>query len=239
MTTVEMSRYIDLLEYDKVEPTHPFYREMIDEIAKHVRARRPSRILEIGTGTGLLTQKLSRMPKSHIDAVDIDTNCCNFIKAKFKTETRVQVINCDAVTYLSKKPYDIIVSSFSHDHIPYEKRFEFSLNISKNLKQDGVYIMGNEILPQFKTEMERKEALRKYHGFIIWKAITDSHEKLASLELESLNSGLKKIGDFKRHEKMLEEEMASSGLEVLLKKKIGPKENIGGVFVYVFKKIIR
>ena len=46
------------------------------------------------------------------------------------------------------------------------------------------------------------------------------------------------IGDFKRHEVMFEEEMESSGLRMIEKKKIGPSDrvDVGGIFVYVFEK---
>ena len=46
------------------------------------------------------------------------------------------------------------------------------------------------------------------------------------------------IGDFKRHEAMFEEEVESSGLRMIEKKKMGPsdRDDVGGIFVYVFEK---
>ncbi|MBW3011238.1 hypothetical protein KY326_03400, partial [Candidatus Woesearchaeota archaeon] len=131
----------------------------------------------------------------------------------------------------------IALSIFAHDHINFKKRFKFAKNIAKNLKKDGVYIMGGEILPKFTNENERKKALYLYHNFIIDKAKREGHNQLAVLEKEALISGLNKIGDFKRHVKMFEDEMESAYLKIRFKKKMGPKNNrLGGVYVYTFQK---
>ena len=61
--------------------------------------------------------------------------------------------------------------------------------------------------------------------------------QLSELENNALKSGLDMVGDFKRHEAMFEEELESAGFKMLVKKKMGPldRNDIGGVFVYVFE----
>ena len=76
-----------------------------------------------------------------------------------------------------------------------------------------------------------------YHCYIVEKALRDKNFEVAQIEINALKSGLEKIGDFKRHEAMFEEEMVSSGLCFDQKNKIGPScpSDVGGVFVYVYQ----
>lgn len=239
--TKEMSRYIDLETYHKHEKTHPFYKEMLaeilSEIKKYLKKNKTTKILELGAGTGIVTLELVQLPSVDITAVEIDRHCCTFLQKKLSKYKNVQVVQGDMVTFLSAEPFDIVISVFSHDHVHYDKRFEFAKNINKNLNPHGVYIMGNELIMEFISEQERKKSLHSYHNFIIKKAKKEGHHEVAELEKEALHSGLNKIGDFKRHEKMLEEEMQKADFKIIKKEKMGPKnKKIGGVFVYTFKK---
>ena len=237
---VEMSRYIDLDTYHRVERTHPFYIEMIDEIEAYIRGfcsreNNKYKVLEFGAGTGLFTSVLSKFKNLELDVLEMDSNCCTILKLQ-TNEKPYNVICGDAVTYCMEGRYDIVVSTFAHDHIHFDKRYCFAENIRKNLKNGGIYIMGGEILPRFSSERERKKALFIYHNFIIDRALKDDYVELAEIENNALKSGLDMIGDFKRHEEMFEEEMRAGGFSQLFKKRIGPADddNVGGVFVYVF-----
>jgi len=237
--TVEMSRYIDIELYNKVEMTHPYYIEMLQEILKQVRKNKnndnKTKILEIGAGTGIVTSRLANIQNVTIDSLEIDTNCCKALMKHIKNKN-VSIVQGDAVTFIKNKPYDIVVSSFAHDHIHFSRRKKLAKNIASNLKQNGVYIVGLEILPKFSTEKERKQALYKYHNHIIGKAKKDGHHKLAKLEHEALVSGIKKIGDFKTHVRAFENEMKPHFI-ISFKEKIGPiNKKTGGVYVYTFKK---
>jgi len=236
---IEMSRYINLEVYHRVESTHPFYGEMIEAIHKQITRfgkGRKIKILELGAGTGLLTRELLKHKNVQIDAIELDQECCE-AHEKYITDARCQCICDNAVTFCQNGAYDIVVSAFAHDHIAGNLRVPFSKNIKANLKPGGVYVMGGEILPFFSNEEERKEALYTYHCYIIEKALRDKHFEVAQIEINALKSGLEKLGDFKRHEGMFEEEMASSGLRLETKEKIGPLDlkGVGGVFVYVYQ----
>jgi SAM-dependent methyltransferase len=239
--SVEMSRYIDLEVYHAVERSHPYYKEMTSEILEQIQSYSKKlgnvEILELGAGTGLLTEELIKNPKLAIDALEIDDNCINIMKRHLNG--RVNCICGDAVTFYNRNRYDIILSSFAHDHIHYDRRKDFARNIRSNLRKDGIYIMGGEILPYFSSSEERIESLHKYHQFIISKALNEGNFLLAQIEINALESGIKMIGDFKRHEAMFEDEMLSAAFHIKEKIKLGPNgtEELGGVFVYVFEAV--
>ena len=95
----------------------------------------------------------------------------------------------------------------------------------------------DEILPYFESDEERIDALHRYHGFIVAKALRNNDFELAQIEINALKSGVFKIGDFKRHEAQFEQEMLSANFKLSRKTKIGPIDidDVGGVFVYVFQ----
>jgi cyclopropane fatty-acyl-phospholipid synthase-like methyltransferase len=216
-----------------IEKLREHYSKVVGRSGKDVRLN----TLELGAGTGLCSLELAILPFIKLDALEIDKECCKIL-ASHPEAVHYNVIQEDAVTYCRTYNYDVVVSTFAHDHIHYNKRFAFTRNIYNNLKKGGIYIMGGEVLPYFSNEMERKKALFRYHNNIIDIALKHNRIQLSELENNALKSGLDMIGDFKRHEAMFEEEMKSAGFSCLVKKKMGPldKDDVGGVFVYVFKK---
>lgn len=244
-TFIEMSRYIDLPTYHKIERGHPFYEEMLEEmscqIVSYYREKNNGsgtlKTLEIGAGTGLYTLELAKKDFLAVECLDIDEKCCEILKSHALSSV-YNVILGDAVTYCKPHNYDLVISTFAHDHIHYDKRFTFARNIYNNLKKGGRYIMGGEILSYYSNDRERKKALFRYHNYIIEKALEHDRVQLSELENNALKSGLDMVGDFKRYEGMFEEEMRSAGFKLVSKKKIGPAErdDVGGVFVYVYEK---
>jgi len=236
---LEMSRYIDLDIYHAVEKTHPYYVEMIDKINDLLSGlgagSKPLSIWGFGAGTGLATSELTKFASLAIDALDLDAECCDILMREVGNEANV--IQGDAVKHQKEGGYDLAISVFAHDHIPYELGPALARNIRRNLKSGGHYVMGGEILPRYCGEDERREALYRYHGFIVEKALRDEHFEVAQIEINALKSGLYSIGDFKRHAELFESEMSSAGLVLKERAKIGPehRDDVGGVYVYVYQ----
>jgi len=241
---IEMSRYIDLPTYHKIEKGHPFYKEMLEEIHGRINdfyqndseGNGKLKTLELGAGTGLCSLELVQHSFLELDCLEIDNECCNILR-EHSESSNYKVVLGDAVTYCKPHHYDLIISAFAHDHIHFDKRFAFARNIYNNLREGGRYIIGGEILPYFSTENDRKKALFKYHNHIIDIALDDNRIQLCELENNALKSGLDMVGDFKRHEAMFEEEMNSAGFRMIKKDKMGPLncDDVGGIFVYVFE----
>lgn len=238
----EMSRYIDLDLYHEVERSHPYYVEMIDEICEKIKAvcdpSKKYRVLEFGAGTGIFTEKLIEMPFLEITALDKDLMCCKMLEKYLRGKGNCRVVQGDASTWGDTEPFDIIVSTFAHDHIHYDLGAALASNIYKNLAPGGHYFMGGEILPFYSTEEERKEALNTYHGFIVSKSLREGNYRLAQIEINALESGVGMVGDFKRHEDLFEKEMAAGDLKQESKTKMGPShlDDVGGVYVYGYTR---
>lgn len=107
------------------------------------------RILDLGCGTGFITEKLYRNDDFEIDAVDIAENMTEILKKKIQNATNVHIYVREALGFLgdsmaSHKQYDLIIfSTFLHHLYDY-------LNIVRQgielLAPDGyIYILNEPV----------------------------------------------------------------------------------------------
>ncbi|MBI3500206.1 MAG: methyltransferase [Bacteroidetes bacterium] len=83
-------------------------------IGAWVDSGKAKKILDIGTGTGVISLMLAQRSSAQIDAIDIDANSCkqaeiNFSQSKWKE--RLQAHHSSLQEFFPKEKYDIIVSN--------------------------------------------------------------------------------------------------------------------------------
>jgi phospholipid N-methyltransferase len=240
--TVEMSRYINIAKYHEFEIYHPFYKEMvrliIKKIKEHAHVHYTTRILEVGAGTGIFTKYLSQLRDVEITAIEPDKNCVMFLHNTFASKKNVKIVQDNAITFKPEHTYDMIISTFSHHHIPPTSAAAFLQNMHSSLRENGVYIVGDELVSHYTNEQERKISLLRYHSTIVYLAKQFGYPDVAELEIQSLLSGIYQIGEFKRSAQLFEEEMGTNEFTIVDSTKLGPhsSEDIGGVYVYTFMK---
>lgn len=116
-------------------------------LLRHLAALKPaSKILELGTGTGLGSCWLldGMEQSSHLVTVDNDENVLTVARRYLSTDPRVTVLNEDAVSYLEQSPqneFDLIFADawpgkFSH--------LDQALSL---LASEGCYVV-DDLLPQ-------------------------------------------------------------------------------------------
>jgi tRNA1Val (adenine37-N6)-methyltransferase len=74
----------------------------------------PEKILDIGSGTGLLSLMLAQKSKAQIDAVEINENSFLQTKENFNESqwsNKLQVFHCDIRNWSSNGKYDLIISN--------------------------------------------------------------------------------------------------------------------------------
>lgn len=114
---------------------------LIDKLAEGFPTKTPSRILELGCGTGQLTRRLiDRYPNIPIDASDISPGMIEYCRGTFPDQSQISWIIADAQTYAPETVYPLIVSS-SALHWTAELKEMFS-TIHQNLKPGGTFALG-------------------------------------------------------------------------------------------------
>jgi malonyl-CoA O-methyltransferase len=86
-------------------------KNMAEELIEMVKNQNPSEILDIGCGTGLLTQMLCEaFPKARITAVDIAPGMIEFIQKKLRAaNVSFRCHDIEEIDFFSK--YDLIISN--------------------------------------------------------------------------------------------------------------------------------
>ncbi len=97
----------------------------------------PQKILEIGCGTGFLTEELQRKyPQSNIMSLDISKEMVTSCRQKFTGYTNIEFQVSDGETFQSSEKFDLIISNLCVQW--FENPPEGLQNLSKILNQDGV-----------------------------------------------------------------------------------------------------
>jgi tRNA1Val (adenine37-N6)-methyltransferase len=141
-------------------------------------------VLDIGTGTGLLSLMLAQKTNTRIDAVEIDEAAASQAAENMDAspwKERLQVICADAKTVHLGKHYDLIISNppfFEHDLKSGDEKRNLALHgdalgfeellatISTHLGEDGLFAL---LLPYHRKD--QLIALAKQSGFFLWEEV--------------------------------------------------------------------
>lgn len=242
--TTEMSDYFDYAQYDNATRAHAFYQEMIAGMIKSLKEKMTKtkdklRILEIGCGNGSLTDELIKLANAEIVATDVDKNSIRFLKSRLKSKN-LKILRANALKIRSKIPFDVVIASWNYEHITnYKNGSQLGKSVRANLKNDGLYIEGAELIAPFKNELERQRTFFDYHEDIIDRALKAGNQDTAEIEYGALVSGLTGVSHFKRDKNTHINELQNGGLKLVKWKKYGPftkKVGLAGNYLFVFKK---
>lgn len=186
----QISEHYSLKEYDDYMEEKPLdQRIAVDFIISKYQNNQNLKILEIAAGTGRFTKYLlSVFPKLKITLIDPDKNCCLRlieIKKKYK---QIEIIQSYAEKFRSRTKFDILVMTTAFHHISFKNKDTFLKNMNTLLKKDGMFLVGDEFIAEYKTMKERNQVLRK--SFDIWikeaKLYKDKKELKMALDMESV-----------------------------------------------------
>lgn len=149
-------------------------------MANKIQMTSSAKILDIGTGTGLLSLMIAQKNTAFIDAIDIDDNAAMQAKENFQASPWSQQLHCfheDILSRTSPKKYDFILSNppfFEDDLLPQEEGKRNSKHSNKLnlralvkatdalLEDDGFF---GVLLPHSRAAYFEEEA-KKYSLFV-------------------------------------------------------------------------
>ncbi len=110
-----------------------------------------SNILDIGSGTGLLSLMLAQKSAAHIDAIDIDESASAETRKNFNAsawQSRLNIIQAAIQDYRPGKRYDFIISNppfFRGDLLSPDQKRNVALH-SASLSMDELFAAVNELI---------------------------------------------------------------------------------------------
>ena len=73
--------------------------KLIAKLIRNSSIGKSDTVVEIGAGSGIITNELLEIAKNVI-AIEIDRKLCLYLKHKFKSDKKLRLINCDFLDYV-------------------------------------------------------------------------------------------------------------------------------------------
>lgn len=188
------SKIIDALSYNRMMSVEHLYISAADKAIRDIALQfaahneNPTQIVEIGPGPIRLTPSLAQIPNSIVTAIDHDQGWIT-IAQKIVQEQNLNInfVCADIETYQHQSKIDVAVSQGSHHHIPKgESTTRYLANIRKQLSPGGIFVISDEMIPNYNSENERRVRLCIWYAHIIQHAMQCRYEDLAIAEMETL-----------------------------------------------------
>ena len=144
----------------------------------------PATILDIGSGTGLLSLMMAQKSNAQIDAVEINENAYLQTNENFKASKynlRLHALNDDVKHWLDNKKYDLIISN-----PPFFENDLTSADQNKNIAKHQHGLALNELLYSIKSRLTRDgyfSVLLPFHRLSYFKQLADPHDFYLKEEL--------------------------------------------------------
>lgn len=149
------------IERDKLvwgDGEHHSTRYMIDAVRRY--GVKDKIVLDIGTGTGILSVLCGKLGARHILAVDIDKHCLEIAKHNFKENNiEVETKQNNLTNNLNYKA-DVVLAN-----LHYNVQFENVKTVANVLKEDGLLIMTwNKYQFSFEEHVKGFEVIEHFDG---------------------------------------------------------------------------
>lgn len=124
--------------YSKLEFKNTYYlayRDLSEIFKKYVKGKKA---LDFGCGTGRSTRFLQKHGFSTL-GIDISNEMIKIAK-KINPKGNYRLIKNKDYSSVLLNSYDLVLSAFTFDNIPYDKKLDIFSGLTKLLKKDGVFI---------------------------------------------------------------------------------------------------
>lgn len=186
------SQIINSADYNRIMSSEHLYISaadmfIADLIEQYVKENDCREIVDLGCGPGRIISLIRKAAgQARLTGVEADAVFANYAREQVRSEN-IDIAIADVVTYQHSKPVDIFYSQGFHHHMPKgPKTLAYLSNIFKQLKEGGLYILSDEVLPDYTTPEEREERVIVWYSHIIAHALLHGYQYLAQEEAKTL-----------------------------------------------------
>ena len=170
--------------------TYPFagYNEIIYKIYKKVISKSNATVLDIGFGTGTLTQKLYQYG-CDIYGQDFSLKMIELASNRMPTANLYQGdFTKGVVEQLKQRLYDFIIATYSIHHLKRDEKVKFLYELLSLLNKNGMILIG-DVMFETQKELEkcREELLDKWDNDEFYCVISDLKKEFPNLQFERIS----------------------------------------------------
>lgn len=215
-------------------------RDMAHMVARRIECN--ERVLEVGCGTGLLTNQLIKVARENLlVASDPDIESIGYARRVGSANLAKRWVVLDMLSPAVQGPFGIVVSSLADHHIRPTRKGDYFLAIRRLLATKGVFISGDEFIGDYRTEEDYARRLGEYHAYVISDAESRGAWEESQVERQAWLKGLEGEGEYKTSVTRYQELTRRAGLELACRIRIGPDvpgllSTRAGVYIHVFSR---
>lgn len=121
------------------------YNSAVEAVAMTVPDR--PRILDLGAGTGLLSEFMHRrLPSAELLLVDRSDSMLEQAIQRFRGEQSISTRTGDLLDPLPEGPYHAVISALAIHHLPHEQKRELFGRIYRVLRPQGIFVNVEQVL---------------------------------------------------------------------------------------------
>ena len=170
--------------------TYPFagYNEIIYKIYKKVISKSNATVLDIGFGTGTLTQKLYQYG-CDIYGQDFSLRMIELASNRMPNANLYQGdFTKGVVEQLKQRLYDFIIATYSIHHLKRDEKVKFLHELLSLLNKNGMILIG-DVMFETQKELEkcREELLDKWDNYEFYCVVSDLKKEFPNLQFERIS----------------------------------------------------
>ena len=170
--------------------TYPFagYNEIIYKIYKKVISKSNATVLDIGFGTGTLTQKLYQYG-CDIYGQDFSLRMIELASNRMPNANLYQGdFTKGVVEQLKQRLYDFIIATYSIHHLKRDEKVKFLHELLSLLNKNGMILIG-DVMFETQKELEkcREELLDKWDNDEFYCVVSDLKKEFPNLQFERIS----------------------------------------------------
>ena len=170
--------------------TYPFagYNEIIYKIYKKVISKSNATVLDIGFGTGTLTQKLYQYG-CDIYGQDFSLRMIELASNRMPNANLYQGdFTKGVVEQLKQRLYDFIIATYSIHHLKKDEKVKFLHELLSLLNKNGMILIG-DVMFETQKELEkcREELLDKWDNDEFYCVVSDLKKEFPNLQFERIS----------------------------------------------------
>lgn len=157
-------------DYDKLMEKDASYVQQLDNIVSYVDER-PEKILDLGCGTGALTQRvLTKYPDTNVVCLDPATSMLDIVNKKF-CFFNVEAVQGSAHSMeFEDNSFDYIITNWALHHLTNEDKILCTKELYRVLKPGGKLILGDQFAPIMKDDVKDPERVKEIFELLSQRA---------------------------------------------------------------------